>query len=183
MPAMRRLAALLFPDPPRRIPAHRAISVALRTAHLATFGTLLGGHVFEIDHSQLLPFLLATIVSGVALMGLELASTCAWLFMGKGIAVLLKLFLLAMVPLFWEYRVPLLLSVVVIGSVGSHMTSRLRHYSLLPGSRALGAGPQDRRASDESRRVAFDDRVAEEATHVRTAQPAFTRDESSALRK
>lgn len=168
---MRRLAALLFPDPPRRIPAHRAISVALRTAHLAAFGTLLGGHVFGVDHSRLLPFLLATIASGVALMGLELASTCAWLFMGKGIAVLLKLLLLAMVPLFWEYRVPLLLSVVVIGSVGSHMTSRLRHHSLLPGWRALGAVPQDRRASDESRRAAPPSRATSQS-HYENKLPA-----------
>ncbi len=123
--------SLLFPDPPRRIPAHRAISIALRTAHLASFGTLLGGHVFDVDHSRLLPLLLATIATGAGLMALELASTCAWLFMGKGVAVLLKLLLLAMIPLFWEHRVSILLVVVVIASVGSHMPSRFRYYSFL----------------------------------------------------
>lgn len=135
------LRVALFPDPPRAIPAHRAISIALRTAHLMTFGTLLGGHVFDIDHSRLLPFLLATIVTGVALMAVELASTCAWLFMGKGVAVLLKLLLLAAVPLFWEQRVSILLLIVVIASVGSHMPSRFRHYSLLSGPSAQQGEP------------------------------------------
>lgn len=144
---MRRLASLLFPEPPRRIPGHRAISIALRTAHLATFGALLGGYVFDVDPSRLLPFLLAAIASGAALMGLELASTCAWLFMGKGLTVLVKLLILSLVPLFWEHRVAILLVVVVVGSVGSHMTSRLRHYCVLPGHGTWSADPRDRRSS------------------------------------
>jgi hypothetical protein len=97
-----------------------------------TFGALLGGHVFEVDPSRLLPFLVATVLSGAGLMALEMSATCAWLFMGKGLAVLAKLLLLASVPLFWEQRVPLLLFVVVVASVGAHMPARLRHYSLLP---------------------------------------------------
>lgn len=130
------LRTVLFPDPPRTIPAHRAISITLRTAHLMTFGTLLGGHVFDIDQSRLLPFLLATIITGAALMALELASTCASLFMGKGIAVLMKLLLLSMIPLFWEHRVWIFLVVVVVASVGAHMPSWLRHYSPLSGRSA-----------------------------------------------
>lgn len=63
-------------------------------------------------------------------MMLEIVSTCAWLWMGKGVAVLLKLLLLSTVPFFWESRVAILLAVVVVASVGSHMSSRFRHYSL-----------------------------------------------------
>jgi hypothetical protein len=70
------------------------------------------------------------------MMGLELASTCSWLFMGKGIAVLVKLVLLALVPVFWAHRVPILVVVVIVASVGAHMPSRFRHYSMLAG-RAL----------------------------------------------
>ena len=125
------LRSVLFPEPPRVIPAHRALSVTLRTAHLMTFGTLVGGHVFGVDPARLAPFLVATLATGAALMALELASTCAWLVMGKGVAVLLKLGLLLMVPLFWEHRVALLLAIIVVASVGAHMPSRFRHYSLL----------------------------------------------------
>jgi hypothetical protein len=35
------------------------------------------------------------------------------------------------VPLFWDYRLPILLAVVVIASVGSHMPARFRYYSVL----------------------------------------------------
>lgn len=127
------MKAVLFPDPPRRIPAQRWLGVILRTAHLMTFGTLLGGHFFEIDSARLVPFLAATIVTGVALMLLELASTVHWLFMGKGVAVMVKLLMLSLVPLFWEHRVAILLGTVVVASVGAHMPSRLRHYSFLHG--------------------------------------------------
>ena len=121
------MKSLLFPDPPRRIPRHRALGLALRTAHLMTFGALLGGHLFDVDPARLMPFLMVTIASGVALLALELASTCAWLLMGKGLIVLVKLAILLAVPLCWEYRVPLLLLVVAVASVGSHMPSRFRH--------------------------------------------------------
>lgn len=123
---------VLLPDPPRRVPGHRPLCIALRTAHLITFGTLLGGHVFEVDPPRLLPLLYGTIVTGAALMALEMASTCAWLFMGKGIAVLVKLLFLLVIPLFWEHRVWILLMVVVVASVSSHMPYRFRHYSCLP---------------------------------------------------
>lgn len=125
------LRTVLLPGPPRRIPAHRALGIALRTAHLMTFGTLLGGHVFEVDPSRLLPLLYGTIVTGAALMALEMASTCAWLFMGKGVAVLVKLLLLSAIPLLWEHRVSMLLVTVAVASVGSHMPYRFRHYSFL----------------------------------------------------
>lgn len=125
------LRTLLVPEPPRRIPGHRALGVALRTAHLLTFGVLVGGHVLDVEPSRLVPFLLATLVSGLGLMILELASTCAWLFMGKGVAVLVKFLLLLVIPFFWEFRVAILLAVVVVASVGSHMSSRFRHHSFL----------------------------------------------------
>ena len=127
-----RVRALLFPEPPRRIPRHRALGLALRTAHLMTFGALLGGHFFDVDPARLMPFLVATIASGGALLALELASTCAWLFMGKGLMVLAKLLILLMVLFFWEHRVFLLLLTVAVASVGSHMPARFRHRCFLP---------------------------------------------------
>lgn len=130
-----RLRQALFPDPPRRIPGQRAIGIALRTAHLVAFGLLVGGHAFEVEPARLVPFLAATIATGAALMALELASTCAWLCMGKGIAVLLKLGLLLLVPVLWEQRVLLLVAVIVLASVGAHMPSRFRYWSLLTGRR------------------------------------------------
>ena len=112
----------------------RGISIALRTVHLASFGLLLGGHAFVIEAERLLPALYLTIASGIGLMALELSVIGAhWLFMGKGVMVLLKLAILLTIPYMWESRLTLLMLVVVVASVGSHMPARYRHYSLLHG--------------------------------------------------
>jgi hypothetical protein len=121
----------LFPDPPRRIPGHRWLGVVLRTGHLITAGTLLGGHVFDVDPARLIPFLYGAIVTGAAMIVLECASTCAWLGMTKGVVAVGKVGLLAAIPLFWDQRVALLIAVTVIAGVGSHMPARFRHYPLL----------------------------------------------------
>ena len=112
----------------------RGLSLLLRTMHLASFGILLGGHTFAIDADRLLPALYLTIASGIGLMALEISTIGPhWLFMGKGATVLVKLLILLAVPYVWDYRLPLLLLVVAIASVGSHMPARYRHYSLLEG--------------------------------------------------
>ena len=130
----------LFPEQMRFLPAARAWSVGLRTLHLAAFGVLLGGHAFAVDPEKLLPSLWLTIVSGIGLIALEMyAQGLYWLFLGKGIAVLVKLGLLLAIPVFWEARVLLLLLVVGIASVGSHMPARFRHYSFLH-RRAISPG-------------------------------------------
>lgn len=125
------VAAALFPDPPRRIPRHRAISVLLRTAHLVAFGGLLGGHVFDVDPTRLVPWLGAAIVTGAGMMALELATTLDWLGTGKGLAVLAKLGLLGMVPLLWERRVTLLVAVTILSGVAAHMPRQFRHRQVI----------------------------------------------------
>jgi len=151
-----RMRAWLCPVPPRQIPGRRALSVAFRTAHLATFGVLLGGHVLGVEPARLTPFLVGTAVSGVLLVMLDLASTCEWVFEGRGLAVAAKLGILALVPWLWEQRVLLLLLVVVVASVGAHMPGRFRHRSFrrsggarrVPGAAAPPERPLDPSAGD-----------------------------------
>lgn len=129
-----------FPDRTRSLRGSRAVSIALRTLHLAAFGLLLGGHAFGIDASRLLPYLYATVLSGLGLIALEVyAAGLYWLFLGKGLTVLAKLALLLLIPAFWDARMAFLLLVVAIASVGSHMPARYRHYSLLH-RRVIAAG-------------------------------------------
>lgn len=129
--ASRACRAVLFPDPPRAIPHARLLNVSCRTVHLAAFGLVLGGHAWGIEADRLLPPLWITVGSGVALMALELLASARWLLEGRGLLVLLKLGLLLLVPLAWEHRLPILLAVVGVASVGSHMPARFRHASLL----------------------------------------------------
>jgi len=125
------MLAWCCPDPPRTIRHERWWNVTLRTVHLVGFGLLLGGHAWGVEPASLETTLWTVILSGAGLMALELFKTARWLVLGKGVAVLLKLGLLLLVPFFWEARLPLLLAVTVIASIGAHMPSRYRHYSLL----------------------------------------------------
>jgi len=127
------LFAALFPNIPRRLPYTRELNVALRTAHLITFGVLLGGHVFDIAGDRLILYLYLTIASGAGLIALELYRSGHWIYQGMGVLTEIKLGLLAAAGAWWEMRVPLLILVVILGSVGSHMPARYRHYSLLHG--------------------------------------------------
>ncbi len=126
-----RLFTLLFPTTPRRVPCERAISITLRTGHLMTSGLLLGGHAFDVAPHRLILLLYLTIASGVGLAFLELYSSCRWIYLGKGILVILKVALLLAAGVWWEQRVVFLLLVVLVGSVGSHMPARYRYYSLI----------------------------------------------------
>jgi hypothetical protein len=125
------LRELLLPEPRRRLPGARIWNVSARTIHLAATGTLLGGHVFGVDPANLLPWLWVAAISGGIILGIEVYGSLDWLCQLGGVAVLLKLAILCMIPFAWSVRVPLLFVVVLIAGVGSHMPGRLRHYSLL----------------------------------------------------
>jgi hypothetical protein len=121
------------PEPARELPAERAIRIALRTAHIAAAGILLGGHFFGVEAGRLSPWWWATIGTGAAFVAVELYGSCVWLAQGRGLLTLAKLALLALLPLFWKQRVWILLLVLGIGSIGSHMPSRFRYYSVAHG--------------------------------------------------
>jgi hypothetical protein len=126
-----RLAALLFPDPVRSLPGARAWNIACRTAHIAASGILLGGHAFDVPADRLHTAFILTLVTGLALTFLEAYPSARWVYQGRGVLVLLKLALLALIPFFWPFRLPILLVIVVIASVGSHMPARFRYYSFV----------------------------------------------------
>jgi len=108
-------------------------NILFRTAHIAVTGILLGGHVFDVPEARLRTALSLSIGTGLLLVALEAYPSLRWVYQGRGVMVLLKLSLLCTIPFLWDYRVPLLLTVIVIASVGSHMTSTYRYYSFVNG--------------------------------------------------
>lgn len=111
----------------------RAWNIAMRTAHLAAMGVLLGGHAFDVSKCQVLPWLLACAATGAGLVALESGGRLLWLHQGRGVFTLAKLLLVALIPFFWHVRFPILLAVVVLAGVGSHMPACYRYYSVLRG--------------------------------------------------
>ena len=128
---MKTLVNILVPDQPRVLPYARAWNMAFRTIHIGVTGILFGGHVFDVAAERLLIWLYLSIATGIGLIVIEAYPSCRWFYQGRGVAVLLKLVLLGIVPLLWDYRVAILSAVIVIASVGSHMPGRFRYYSLL----------------------------------------------------
>ena len=130
---MTQLRQVLFVEWPRTLPRARLWNIGFRTAHIVVTGALFGGHVFGISADRLLVWLYVTLVSGAALAALEAYPSRSWFHEARGLCVLGKLLLLGSIPWLWSYRVPILVVVVIIASVGSHMPRRYRHYSIWHG--------------------------------------------------
>ena len=109
----------------------RALNIALRTAHIGAMGTLLGGHAFNVASERLMVSLWLTIGTGVVLAAIESEFRLLWFHQARGVMTLTKLALICVVPFAWDLRLPILVAVVVIASVGSHMPGRFRHYSVV----------------------------------------------------
>jgi hypothetical protein len=80
---------------------------------------------------QLLGALHRSIAAGLALVAIEAYPNLRWIYHGGGVAVLSKPVLPCAVPILWGYRVPILLAVAGIATVGSHTPSRRRYFSLM----------------------------------------------------
>ncbi len=109
----------------------RAWNIGLRTAHIASMGMLLGGHAYDVDPQRLYPALWVCLATGLALIASECGLGMLWFHQLRGLVTMVKLLLVAVVPIFWDHRFGILMAVVVIASVGSHMSSRFRYYSWL----------------------------------------------------
>lgn len=130
-PSPSRAGRLLFPWPPRRLPWARPVQVALRTVHVAAMALVLGGLAFDVPDPRLHVAGVVTVASGVGLLAVEIARTGVFLYTGAGAASLLKLALLGLGVAFPAARFELYLAATLLASIGSHMSGRWRHWSLL----------------------------------------------------
>ena len=82
--------------------------------------------------------LLATIVSGAALVLLDVVQEPISALQLRGLATATKIALVVSVYFAWDYRVWLLAAAAVIGAFSSHMPGRYRYFSPLHG-RVVGS--------------------------------------------
>lgn len=121
----------LLPAEPRDFPFRRTVRILLRSAHIFATGTLVGGYIFNQPTAELMPWLWGSVVTGILLMATDLHASVAVLCEARGIAVVAKVVLFLLVPVFWEARVPLLVIILLIGAASSHMPKRVRHRVLI----------------------------------------------------
>ena len=128
------LSPLLFPAEPRGFPGRRTVRAVLRAIHTLAGGVLLGAHVFDAPAELAGSWLQLTLVSGLAFLAIDLHASCAILLELRGLLVLFKLALTGLVAVFPAQAVALLGTVLVAGSIGSHLPSRFRHFVWWPGA-------------------------------------------------
>lgn len=112
------------------LPTKRFWNIASRTAHIVAAGGLFGGHACGASRSDLRPWLLGVIATGIVLSALEVSPIATWWCEIRGAAVIAKVAILAAIPWCWPERVWLLTLVMIMASAGAHLPRRWRHYSL-----------------------------------------------------
>jgi len=100
----------------------RWLRTGLRTAHLLAFAALYGGHVYGVDGPD--GAWTATLVTGAALMAVDLVREPVFLVQVRGLATLVKIGLLVAVQAWPGAALALLTPAAVIGAVSSHMPGR-----------------------------------------------------------
>ncbi|MBI4350199.1 MAG: hypothetical protein HY550_02065, partial [Elusimicrobia bacterium] len=96
-----------------------------------SFSVLFGGHWFGAAGPELLPWLYASVFTGAGLMVLEAWGGLDWFAQLAGGFTLLKLALLCLVHFVPAHARTILLLAVAVGSIGSHMPARFRHFNYI----------------------------------------------------
>lgn len=139
MPA--RLFRLCFPAESRSFPGKRWVNITLRSLHLAGTAGTGAGMLFGVPPAQWQGYLWLTVISGLLMVALQLWSNAVWLLQLRGLAIGLKLLLLA-AALRWPHAgPPLLLAVVLLSGVISHAPGNVRYHSPWHGRRLEHLGP------------------------------------------
>jgi hypothetical protein len=126
-----RTLKILFPRRHRNIPGKRWINIVLRTLHLIGTAGIGAVYLLGVTAPGWLIYLLLTILSGLAMIAVEVWSEWIWLVQVRGVAILAKLALLVAMALFPRAAALLFMLVIVISALASHAPARLRHYPLL----------------------------------------------------
>lgn len=134
---------LLFPKHFREFPHRRLFLNLLRTLHIICFSIMVGGIFFHQDKSQITPWIVGTVLSGFGMFLIDLYASCIALFEVRGLGVLIKIFVLIMMPFLSVYtQMALLIVVIVVSSYVSHTTRKVRHRSFMPESFQVKYGVQ-----------------------------------------
>ncbi len=109
----------------------------------------MGGHAFDVNPLRLEVSLWLTIGTGVVLAAIEAGPRLLCFHQGRALMTMTKVALICAVPLAWDFRLPILLTAIVVASVGSHMPARYRYFSVVyrqvihDGSGPGGKGEQE----------------------------------------
>ena len=129
------LRTIFFPEHYRSFKHARLLTGLLRAGHIISFSVLVGGVFFQQNEMQLTPWVIATIVTGLSMFVMELYPSCIALFEIRCISILVKIAILAFIPLVNEsIHLYLLLLIIAFSALISHASRKIKHATIAPRS-------------------------------------------------
>jgi len=129
------LYSTLFPIENRSFPMLRWTKIIIRTLHLVGI-TGLGAIFFSSPHNyDFIPFAIIAYITGLLFVALEIWSNGVWLIQLRGIAIYLKVTILALLFLFPGYETVFIIILIIISGMISHAPADVRYFSLFHGRR------------------------------------------------
>lgn len=118
-------------DKSRRRSWPKVLDLLLRSSHIGTSSVLFGGVVWAVPFVRLLTWHHLAIATGVSLIILNIWRSRHWPYQGRGVMAWLHIGLVWLVHVRPELVVPILVTALAVGVVGSHMPGALRHWSFV----------------------------------------------------
>ena len=104
---------LLIPAQTRSFVGKRWVFITLRTLHLIGVAGLGGGFLYASPKPLWVPYLTLTLASGIAILSLEIWSNGIYLIQLRGVAVVIKLLLLLLMPWLPALAMQIFIGVIV----------------------------------------------------------------------
>jgi hypothetical protein len=99
-----------------------------RAAHVIASGIYLGAFVFKVQPESRWPWFVATLLSGLLIVCLDLFESGGFLLQLRGLVVAGKMVLLALVPAFGAAGVWVLAAIALVSVISSHASSKVRYF-------------------------------------------------------
>lgn len=132
----------LFPSPPRSFSGQRAVKIVLRALHVLAVAGLFGVVFAHVEAGARSPSLRLSLISGLAILALDLFESAAFLLQVRGLVVLGKLAALGLLlrPEFGSgSEIAILGFLIVVSVISSHAPSDFRYRFWVPWARVDGA--------------------------------------------
>ncbi len=102
----------------------------MRTLHLLAIVGVGGGVIFGLEKDLWLSYWWLAITSGALLILMDVIPNPVWLVQVRGITIMLKLVLLALLGVYPGWDAHILMLTIILSAVISHAPGKLRYYSL-----------------------------------------------------
>ena len=115
----------------RRSTWPKVVDLLLRSSHIGTSSVLFGGIVWAVPYARFSTWHHLAIATGIFLIILNVWRSRHWPYQGRGVMAWLHIGLVGLVHVLPTEALPMLVTALAVGVVGSHMPGSLRHWSLV----------------------------------------------------